>query len=24
VGRTDFITMRPMTFVEYLWAIGTM
>ena len=22
VGRIDYVTMRPMTFVEYLWAIG--
>jgi uncharacterized protein len=22
VGRIDYLTMRPMTFVEYLWAIG--
>jgi predicted AAA+ superfamily ATPase len=22
VGRVDYLTMRPMTFVEYLWAIG--
>jgi len=22
VGRLDHLTMRPMTFVEYLWAIG--
>ena len=23
VGRIDYLTMRPMTFVEYLWAIGS-
>ena len=22
VGRIDYLTMRPMTFVEYLWAMG--
>ena len=22
VGRIDYVTMRPMTFVEHLWAIG--
>jgi len=22
VGRIEYLTMRPMTFVEYLWAIG--
>ena len=22
VGRIDYATMRPMTFVEHLWAIG--